>query len=522
MKSEVKVGLLFFIGLGLLLAFTLFVNDMGGGDGAYAVNFPRVNGLGIGDKVQYNGFTVGRVGNMVPIVDEQNSPAIRVSFDVDDDKKDFIIINDQSSFTIGQGLLGGSMLQIVTSGPGTGINQKDIDKRDGVPPSTISDAVNMVSEVIQENRSDIRSAVAALPSAVENFSELSGEMGEVVDENRVGIKRAIDNLGDMGGSISTMVEENKKILNEAIANVADVGEKLNGILDENRDQFKKAVDRLPDAINNFADAAGEVKDMIKENREDVKKAVGSIAAFGPNLEKIGEDVAVITDQIVSGQGTIGKLVFEDSLHTKAERALGSFEQRLEELEPVTSGFSDLKLFVGTYGGMNTTTGQLTGHAYVRIEPRPWKFYEGGVSYRTKDDKDRSVVSDDPSDMNMDINLLFGWRFLPDDNKEQYRLSAAVGLIESRFGARMSMPIYDRFTAQLMIRAKANDWQTNERRYEDGDVLGRLTMNYRVWNRCYLTVGADDLFEDAAPFIGLRAELLDNDIRNFTAASSLAP
>ena len=55
MNSEIKVGILFFIGLGLLLWFTIFVTQIGTSRGEYAIRFPRVEKLKEGDQVTYNG-----------------------------------------------------------------------------------------------------------------------------------------------------------------------------------------------------------------------------------------------------------------------------------------------------------------------------------------------------------------------------------------------------------------------------------------------------------------------------------
>ena len=101
--------------------------------------------------------------------------------------------------------------------------------------------------------------------------------------------------------------------------------------------------------------------------------------------RIGIDIDVLlclTGQIAAGKGTLGKLVFEDTLHEKAVLAADNFNQRMEEIKPITSGFTTLKFIGGLEAGINTESGVTDTYAYLRIEPRPWKFYQSGVSYRT--------------------------------------------------------------------------------------------------------------------------------------------
>ena len=53
---------------------------------------------------------------------------------------------------------------------------------------------------------------------------------------------------------------------------------------------------------------------------------------------------------------------------------------------------------------------------------------------------------------------------------------------------------------------------------------RASVEYRPWERYgfSLAAGYDDLIDDASPWFGLRAEILDNDLRNLTQVSSFAP
>ena len=160
-------------------------------------------------------------------------------------------------------------------------------------------------------------------------------------------------------------------------------------------------------------------------------------------------------------------------------------------------------------------------AYLRIEPKPWKFYEGGVSYRTSP-SDRVEAKDDPNKLNFDINLLFGWRFFPDDEAQRYGVSVAAGLIETKIGGYVEFPVVGDFNVRVMGRFKDNQRNVDDRRYEDGDFLLRATLGYRIWKRIYLNVGVNDLIDHPGLWGGIRVDLLDNDLRNLTSVSAISP
>lgn len=522
MNNEIRVGLFFFIALASLLGFTLFVTDISGASGAYTIVFNRVEGLGDGDAVTYNGVKVGRVRSVEPLISE-GLPRVAVHFDVNEDMARAVLIGDDTLFAINQGLLGGHRLSIVTlSSGGVSIDDVSLAGRIGKDPVSLNDAIGSLSEILEENRQKLKDAIDKLPSAVNNFAQMSGEIRDVVKENKENIGKTVTHVGELAENANTVVKENREGIKRAVDNFGDASGELKGMLEENREHLKRTVEKLPDAVTSLTDTSDEIRATVAENRKNIKKTIDHAAEFAPKLNRIGSDVEVITEQISSGKGTIGKLVFEETLHEKAEDALTSFQQRLEELRPLTSGVSDLKFYLGVYGAGNIDQESMHGRVYLRIEPRPWKLYEFAIGYRGAPD-DRDTIDEDPEDLNIDFSFLYGRRFFPDDANEVFRLTTKVGLIDSKIGAEASAVLVPhKLSLVVMARDKHNGFDPSDRRYEDGSVLARAYLEYRAWRRVYVFVGADDLADDASAYVGIRAEILDNDLRNAASARAIAP
>jgi hypothetical protein len=159
---------------------------------------------------------------------------------------------------------------------------------------------------------------------------------------------------------------------------------------------------------------------------------------------------------------------------------------------------------------------------LRLEPRAWKLYEFAIGYRGAPE-DRDTIPEDPEDLNIDFSFLYGRRFFPDDANEVFRFTGKVGLIDSKIGAEGTIVVVPhKLDLVFMVRDKHNDFNPLDRRYEDGSYMARAYLEYRVWRRVYVYAGADDIADDASTYIGIRAEILDNDIRNASAARSIAP
>ena len=521
MTSEAKVGILFFLGLSLIVGFTLFVSKTGGSGDGFHIRFPSVAGLTTGSAVTYNGIPIGRVDTVRPKkVDGQ--VWVSIYFNVEEDYRDDLLLNDETRFVISQGMLGGASLVIKHEGAGESFSQKRLDRHVGEAPVTFTAALENFGTLVEENRETLRQALARMPDAVGNFADMSGEIKAMVAENRTTVKETMVGARDMTVGLASMVKENRAGVASMVTRIDAMAKEVQAMVAENRTNMQAAAAKLPTAVDNLSGAAGAIKTAVDDNRKNIDAMLTYLAQFAPKLAKIGDDMATITGQVRSGHGTIGRLVFQDDLHQKATAAVDSFGQRMEEVKPLTSGISDLKFYIGADGGMNVDSGASTATAYLRIEPKPWKFYEGGIGYRTAPD-DRDTVDEDPEDLNIDLHLALGWRFLRDDDLQGYRLSVKGGLLEGSFGAQADYRLWrDRLSVSGMLRTKHNDFQELDRRYEDGDLMARAYLTYRVWERVFLHAGGTDLIDDPAPYLGIRGELLDNDIRNFTTASGLVP
>ncbi|HYE04437.1 MAG TPA: MlaD family protein [Planctomycetota bacterium] len=524
MTSEVRVGILFFLGLGLAVWFTFFVTSIGRPKGDLFVRFPKVLQLKDGDAVTYNGVRVGTVAKVEPDV-VADKAVVKVIFSVDDEVRSRVLLNGAPRFSIGSGLLGGAYLEIISDG-GEPISQARLDGIMGETPAAVADAVNSLYRLIEENRESVNETMIALKDAVVQFKGAMEQVQGVVKDNREQVGKTVASIGEMSANINKLVVDNREQIKHLLVHFDAASKQVAELVAENRTDLREAFDQLPALVASITDAAKRIEAMVADNSGDVRTTMQQLAAFAPKLDRIGANLELITKQISEGKGTVGKLVFEDTLHTKAVQATESLNDRLEEVKPFTSGLSDLKLYAGLDGGWNTDTSYGTAIAYLRLEPRPWKYYQGGVSYRSAP-ADRETANEDPDKLHVDFNIELGWRFIPDNDRQFYWLTVAGGLIESKIGARVFVPLgTDRLRLHMMARQKDDDREPDDRRFEEGegDVLARATIEWQPFARWRISIvgGADDLVDNPSPWFGLRGELLDNDLRNLTTITGLAP
>ncbi len=517
MSSELKVGLMLVAAVVLMVTFTVFTTPSLQPKGAYTVQFPRVARLKAGDPVTFNGVQVGKVSGVEPLLNQEGNATVQVRFSIDSSLADKVRVGDRSTYNIRQGILGGAELEII-SATGKPITPEALQNVLGAEPASIDEVFRSIQTLVDENRAGVKKAVDEFGRAGTNVADLSKHLDEVVAENRDQLKTTMKNLGDAGASINVAIEENRENLRGAIDNFKIMAKQIGELVEENRPAVQKAIGEFGRASSNVADVAKRLDDVVIENRESFKQTLDGFAALGKRLDAISANVDTITAQIAQGKGTLGKLVMDDAIGTKVEQVLDNANQRLEEVKPLTSGLSEVKFYVGLAGGYNGRAKYSSGEAYLRVEPRPWKFYEGGVTYRGAPAK-RDTKDDDPDKLSIDFNLKFGWRFFRDDDAQLYRLTIAGGVYETRIGGEIMAPITHSLSVHAMARQKHNTRTVDDRRYEHGHVLYRGWLEWQVWGRVSLIAGVDD-WEKPGPWIGVRGELRDDDIRNLSSAAAL--
>jgi ABC-type transporter Mla subunit MlaD len=381
------------------------------------------------------------------------------------------------------------------------------------------------------------------------FGEAAEELRALVAENRSGLTATVAEVRAAAAGVNLAVSDNREAVGRAIVNVSDLARQINDMVTENRPGVKAAtaglapaiaqataattaVTRAADqaavvgkaaepAVERIGKAAADVGDTVAANKDELAAALKAVADLTKRLDEVTADLKTISDKVASGEGTLGKLVMSDDLHTTAVEVSKKAEARLDEIKPLLDSVTDLRLAVGAAAGGNAKTGSGTGEVYVRIEPKAWKFMQAGASYRTAP-SDRVVSGSSDTTIPIDFTLALGWRFMPASDWSYYHLTLAGGLVENTLGAWTEIPLFtDRLVWRTLGRMKHNDRDPNDRRYEEGNVLLRSMVDFRIWRRLYLTVGGDDLIDpDRGAWFGVRGELYDNDLRNATGVASL--
>ncbi len=303
---------------------------------------------------------------------------------------------------------------------------------------------------------------------------------------------------DLGGAISRLLADMQATSAEiralVAANQAEVAATV-----RNFESFSGTLAReLPRLATEMERAVTGISELVAENRADVGRSVENIRALTERLQVSVENLNQITGKIARGEGTIGKLVADETAHNKLVSTLDSIEGGVVVLGDTLGAIQKFQVDVGMEGFYLQDLEESQSAIRLDIGPKDEnRFYRVGIANSPRGDvktKTQRITTTNP-DGSTDtrtvetvteederlITALFGWRGPRD-------LQLAAGLIEDSGGAQAELPLLDR---RLWLSLEAFDFN----REDDLAPHLRLTTRWLFHPNLYLMGGYDDFLED---------------------------
>jgi len=179
--NEFIVGVVFFFAMGVLGYFTIVRGDLFDKREYYTctVIFEDVEGLVIGDKVLVSGVEAGTVSAIELLVDNKVMVSVRLYrlFNLYENYK--ILLKSQSA-------LGG---KIIVINPGAaefkGQLFANVESWKNLTGYTIGDPLTKISEVIDENRENLKNAVKNISEFSEKINKGEGTIAKLVNQDTI-------------------------------------------------------------------------------------------------------------------------------------------------------------------------------------------------------------------------------------------------------------------------------------------------------------------------------------------------
>jgi len=483
MTPAARIGLFMLAGMIILGVFIIKIEDIPVGERGdrleVTARFSSVAGLDRKAAVRIAGVRVGKVEE----VDLDGSEALL-----------YLSLNPQVRLHEGAwaqitslGMLGDKYIEILPGDPTAPLLQSGAEIG-GMNTPSFDDVMRVATEI----GADVKEVTEALRGSI------GGPQGEVA------LEEIVANIRDLTASLKVLIAENQANVNQTTENFKDFSTTL-------REEMPKITNKL----NTLAD---QLNGVVGENRDDLQASMGNIRELTDRLQVSAENLNQITGKISSGEGSIGKLVNDETTVDNLNETLDSIEDGIGTLNETMGRYRRYQLQVALRGEAMTATDEsrmafgidlwTTKNRFFRLEgvDMPYGRVRTDAQYVTTTYADgtqesyleeKIKVSD-----KIGINAQVGYRVFPET-------VVRAGLIESTggFGIDHKLKLGKR---PLILIFEAYDFG----REFDEDAHLKFEGRYFISPHIFVTAGWDDplVSEKSSVLFGAGINWADDDVK----------
>ena len=456
MKLETKVGL-FFIGSIVVFAVLIFRTEkleIGGkrNQSERFTYFDTVAGLSPQSKVLIAGVPVGAVRT----ISLENSKA-RVSVSI---SKDVPIYADAAVSLGSIGILGEKFIDL-----DPGHSAKGPFPEDKPLPSKAGISLDNLMETLADIGKNVKGITQSLNESI------GGEQG------RQKIDEIVDNIRVLTAEFRTLAQENHGAINNTMANVEALSTDLR--------------EKLPKLTQQFEALGKNINAIIDENRPELKGVMSDARKMAQSFQGTADNLKVLTDRLNNGEGTLGKLLNDETTVKKINEAVDNVNNML-------GGFNKMDFRLDMNAAQWDKRKDSRVGLGIDIVPRPDYWYSLGFA-STPDGKinesTRSITRLDPI-TGLPITVAEKSKTITTDQaftiSAQFakRIGPAVfsaGIVESKGGAGVELRTLA--DDRLRFGFLAYDFT---KRDDKPNPRYRFTSSYQFWKGAYIQAGVQDI------------------------------
>jgi phospholipid/cholesterol/gamma-HCH transport system substrate-binding protein len=504
MSKEAKVGIFVLLGIVILTFFTFRVSKMGGiGVKGYqlTVSFETAAGLEPKANVKMAGVPVGKVeaieleGNRARLV-LRIREGVRIPIDS--------VVSIQT-----QGFLGEKYVEIL---PG-----KETSRM--LPPGG-----KVTNTIAPANLDEIIRKVSIISEDLKNFTNtLSETLG--TEEGRKALSDIVRNIRETSEVLRTVVAGNEERLNRILANVDTLSADMREISAANKEDLRVMIANLrsfsetlkteaPGLARNLQEMSEQVSGVVGENRENIRESIANIRNASAKLDNTLDSAGKVLARIERGEGTLGKLVSDNTTIDTLNDALGGINRYIQRRE-------SLKTFLDYRLEYQTEPSEYKHYANLRLQPSADKYYLLGVvdDPRGKFDSSETTTTTSPGGTVRTKQESYSddLTFTAMVAKRFSALTIRGGIMESTGGMGLD---YHLLKDRLTIGVDAFDFSRDEKPHL------KVFGNYDIVKNLFITGGVDDILNDEENFrtffFGFGIKFEDEDLKTVLGAVPIRP
>lgn len=495
LSPEAKVGLFVLAGIALLAYMSLRLGGirLGRAEGyTLHVTFDSAAGLDKDASIRVAGVEVGKVKE-IALKDSRARLTLQINKGMEI-RKDFMAVLTT------KGLLGEKYLELIPGSPNAPLLEDGSELTSTKTYVGMDTLMTVLSEVAGDlkNVSETLGKVlggsegeVTLRNILKNIEGISAQLNKTIASNDERLDRIMTNLDEFAALMRNEGPQVTTGLKQAVETARDamskISENFNNLVNENRGGLKEGVDNLRLASLKLQEAMDNLNKITQETGPRLSEATGT---FGNIAKKID-----------AGEGTLGKLINDPSMHENINKAITGVNKYIEKAESIHTylGYRPEYLFDAK---------DAKSYFTLKIQPKSDKYYlievvDDPSGKRRKETRDTTAAG--ATTTITEVKTSDSLKFSAQIAKGFGNLTLRAGIIESSGGAGID---YYMFRKKARLTLEAFDFN------KKGGAHAKAGVNIYLGKYFYLIAGADDFANKstASAYAGLGFQFEDEDIK----------
>jgi len=336
--KELKVGFFFFLAIIIAAIAIIKIKHIDFGNNFYTVYtyFDTITGIEKNSPVKLAGMKIGRVEE---ILQDEKRKKIKIVMKINNQYK---ISADATAKLQMENIMGAKHISISFGKSETYLKNEDYIK--SVDEIDIERLIISVTKTAEEAKNLITDFNT-------NQSKVLNKVYAILNENQSKIKSFINNIDLITtdaapkiANITTYIDSAMPDLHKSIENIQNITLALR----EGKGALGKVIndpklyDELLIAAENIKSSFGRLEKLIARNEDNIDSIIISIKQTIEPVKASFNNIAVITEKIKNGEGTIGKLVNDTALYNSTKQTVEKLNENLEDQreQSVMSSFTN--------------------------------------------------------------------------------------------------------------------------------------------------------------------------------------
>ncbi|UCB53175.1 MAG: MCE family protein [Candidatus Zixiibacteriota bacterium] len=280
---ELRVGLVVLVSCAILILGLIWVKGIRFNQTRYryAVIFPNVGSLEVGDPVSVSGVPKGKVEKI-----QLHQGDVLVALNLTQD----VVLKKDAEFTVmNVGLMGERFIAVKTG---------------------YSDTLLDLSQPIRGYYDT-------------GIPEVMGRMGEMIDQ----VKCLAENLEAVVGTKSS-----QDALVKVIKNLKEITDKTNALLDRNQEKFDRTLSDLSYTSAELKMMVGENKSKFQSTVDNFSSASEKLNSITTTLDSLSVSLNKLSSRIESGEGTLGQLMNDTTLYQEIKKTTQNVDSLILDIK----------------------------------------------------------------------------------------------------------------------------------------------------------------------------------------------